>query len=117
MDNIEILTVEESGDRIDALLARNLPQFSRSQIQKLLEQGSVSIDEAPLKKNYRCSAGDCITIVLPDLQDIPLIPQNIPLDIVFEELSVQVLCPFLNWAIWGFCVFFAVEFFDGKTQI
>lgn len=39
------------------------------------------------------------------------------LDIVFEELSVQVLCPFLNWAIWGFCVFFAVEFFDGRTQI
>ena len=91
MDNIEILTVEESGDRIDALLARNLPQFSRSQIQKLLEQGSVSIDGAPLKKNYRCSAGDCITIVLPDLQDIPLIPQNIPLDIVFEDEDVVVV--------------------------
>ena len=47
------ITIEESGERIDALLARILPQYSRSQIQKCLDSGAVLLDGRPLKKNYR----------------------------------------------------------------
>ena len=45
------ITIEESGERIDALLARILPQYSRSQIQKCLDSGAVLFDGRPLKKN------------------------------------------------------------------
>ena len=77
MDEFDsIITAEESGERIDALLARNLPGLSRSQVQKLLEQGQVSLDSRPVKKNYRCTAGDSFLVILPQLQDVPLVPQN-----------------------------------------
>lgn len=92
MDNFEtLIRAEESGERIDALLARNLPDFSRSQLQKLLEQGMVTIGGKSLRKNYRCSAGDEICLVLPGLQEVPLVAQNIPLDIVYEDSDVVVI--------------------------
>lgn len=92
MEYIEtFINAEESGERIDALLARNLPDFSRSQLQKLLEQGMVSIKGKALKKNYRCSAGDEICIALPEVQDVPLLAQDIPLDIVYEDTDLVVI--------------------------
>ncbi len=85
------IIAEESGERIDALLTHNMPQFSRSQIQKLLDQGLVCLNGKALKKNYRCSAGDEICVSVPELQDIPLIAQNIPLDIVYEDNDLVVV--------------------------
>ncbi len=86
MDDIFItVTAEESGERIDALFSRKLDSFSRSQIQKLLEQGAVSLNGKALKKNYRCTAGEVYDILLPDMTELPLEPQDIPLDIVYED--------------------------------
>ena len=79
-ENYICITAEESGERIDALLARALPSLSRSQVQKLLEQGMVTLNGRELKKNFRCSAGECYELVLPEPAELPLIPQNIPLD-------------------------------------
>lgn len=86
MDDFSInVKAEESGERIDALLSRNLEGFSRSQIQKLLEQGAVTLDGKALKKNFRCTAGESYDILLPDTAELPLEPQDIPLDIVYED--------------------------------
>ena len=86
MDDFSInVKAEESGERIDALLSRNLDGFSRSQIQKLLEQGAVTLDGKALKKNFRCTAGESYDILLPDTAELPLEPQDIPLDIVYED--------------------------------
>ena len=86
MDDFSInVKAEESGERIDALLSRNLEGFSRSQIQKLLEQGAVTLDGKVLKKNFRCTAGESYDILLPDTEELPLEPQDIPLDIVYED--------------------------------
>ena len=85
------ITAEESGERIDALLARALPSLSRSQLQKLLEQGAVTLDGRGLKKNFRCSAGECYELILPEPDDLPLIPQNIPLDVVYEDEDLIVV--------------------------
>ena len=82
-DNLIEITAEESGERIDALLARNMEELSRSAVQRLIEQGSVSLKGRPVKKNYKCSAGDCFQIILPEAEDVPLIAQEIPLDIVY----------------------------------
>lgn len=86
MDDFSInVKAEESGERIDALLSRNLEGFSRSQIQKLLEQGAVTLGGKVLKKNFRCTAGESYDILLPDTAELPLEPQDIPLEIVYED--------------------------------
>lgn len=92
MDENDIcITAEESGERIDALLARALPSMSRSQIQKLLEQGMVTLNGRELKKNFRCSAGERYEVLLPEPAVLPLIPQNIPLDVVYEDEDLIVV--------------------------
>jgi 23S rRNA pseudouridine1911/1915/1917 synthase len=86
------ITAEESGERIDALLARILPELSRSAAQRLLEEGRVLLGARPVKKKYRCAAGDRFTVALPEAaEDVPLVPQNIPLDVVFEDGDVIVV--------------------------
>ena len=86
----EILSIiaEESGERIDALLARTLEGLSRSAAQRLLEEGRVTREEGgkALRKSDRVQAGEHITVVLPELAvDLPLIPQDLPLDVVYED--------------------------------
>ena len=90
-ENFICITAEESGERIDALLARALPSLSRSQVQKLLEQGMVTLNGRGLKKNFRCSTGETYEVVLPEPADLPLIPQNIPLDVVYEDEDLIVV--------------------------
>ena len=86
----EILSIiaEESGERIDALLARTLEGLSRSAAQRLLEEDRVTREEdgKALRKSDRVQAGEHITVVLPELaEDLPLIPQDLPLDGVYED--------------------------------
>ena len=90
-ENFLCLTAKESGERIDALLARNLDTLSRSQAQRLLEEGRVTMAGQPVRKNYRCSAGDVFCVTLPEAEDVPLIAQDIPLDVVFEDADVIVV--------------------------
>ena len=90
-ENYICITAEESGERIDALLARALPSLSRSQVQKLLEQGMVTLNGRELKKNFRCSAGEGYEVILPEPAELPLIPQNIPLDVVYEDEDLIVI--------------------------
>ena len=83
----EILSIiaEESGERIDALLARTVENLSRSAAQRLIEQGAVLLEGRTVQKNTRCEAGMRITVVLPETQDVPLRPQNLPLDVIYED--------------------------------
>ena len=90
-DNRFVVTTEESGERLDALLARYLEGFSRSAVQRLLSDGAVLLGGRPVKKNHVCSAGEVFDVTLPELAEIPLVPQNIPLDVVFEDADVIVV--------------------------
>ncbi len=90
-DSVLIIKAEESGDRIDALLARMVGDLSRSAAQRLLEEGRVLLGSSPVRKNYKCAAGDCFTVCLPAAEDVPLIAQEIPLDVVFEDADVIVV--------------------------
>jgi len=82
---------EESGDRIDALLARNFEGLSRNAAQRLTEQGAVTVNGSTPKKNYRCSPGDLIALTLPEAEEIPLVAQDIPLDIRYEDKDLVVV--------------------------
>lgn len=91
MDESIIITAEESGERIDALLARSVDSLSRSAAQRLIEDGCVLIDGRAVKKNYRCAFGDCFELFLPPPEDFTPEPQNIALDVVFEDGDVIVV--------------------------
>ena len=90
-DNVVIVTAEESGERVDALLARHLEGFSRSAVQRLIEGGAVLLGGKAVKKNTLSAAGDRFFVTLPELADIPLVPQDIPLDVVYEDGDVIVV--------------------------
>lgn len=78
--------------RIDKFLMDRLPNTSRSKIQSAAENGNIKANNANVKSNYRVKPGDEITIVLPyPVREIELIPQNIPLDIVYEDDSLIIL--------------------------
>ena len=85
------VTAKESGERIDALLARDLDGISRSAVQRLLQNGLVTIGGVPVRKNYKCSAGDCFEVLLPQAEDSALVAQNIPIDIVYEDEELIVV--------------------------
>ena len=90
-ENVILIQAEESGERIDALLAHNLDNFSRSAIQKLIEDGNVTLNGKTIKKNYKPLTGDVFEIVLPEIAEIPLIAQDIPLNIAFEDDDIIVI--------------------------
>ena len=90
MENIEIIAAE-SGTRIDAWLSANVPDLTRNAAQRLLTDGMVLVNGKPPKKNYEISAGDAVIVTIPDIAEVPLVPQNIPLDIVFEDEDVVVV--------------------------
>ena len=89
--NETIITVEKSGDRIDALLAQNAEGLTRSAAQRLIEDGAVLVNGSTVKKNYKCSAGDIVEFSLPEAQEVELVPQDIPIEIVYEDSDVAVI--------------------------
>ena len=85
------LTADRAGERADQLLARLLPELTRSAAQRLLEDGRVTCGGHPVKKNYKTAPGDVLTVSLPDPAPIDVLPQNIPRDVVFEDGDVIVV--------------------------
>lgn len=90
-ENILFVTAQESGERLDALLAYTLPDITRSAAQRLIDSGAVTLSGVALKKNYRTRAGDEYAVIMPELADVPLVAQDIPLDIVYEDDDVIVV--------------------------
>lgn len=85
-----ILTPEKEGERLDQYLSRET-ELTRSAVQKLLEKGLVTKNGTALKKNAKTALGDTYTLTLPDPEAVDAVPQNIPLDIVYEDEDVIVV--------------------------
>ena len=84
-------TADRSGERADAFLARSVEGLTRSAAQRLLEEGAVTRNGRPLKKNDKTTPGDRLEITLPDPEPVDVVPQNIPLDVVYEDGDVIVV--------------------------
>ena len=82
---------EEETLRLDVLLSRRVEGLTRSAAQRLLEEGKVSLQGRPLKKNHRLQAGEALELCLPDPVPTDARPQDIPLDIVYEDADVAVV--------------------------
>ena len=86
-----ILECEYGGERLDVFLAANLSGLSRSGAQKLLENGDVTLGGFPVRKNHRTSPGETYMVVRDEPESPIAAPQDIRLDIVFEDMDVIVV--------------------------
>ena len=84
-------TTESAGSRIDAFLASSLEGITRSAAARLLEEGCVTCGGKPLPKNYRIRGDESFSLELPEIQDTEVVPQDIPLDVVYEDGDVIVV--------------------------
>lgn len=88
-----LYTVENGreGVRIDRCLAEQFPEHSRSYLQKLLKDQLVSVNGKVVKANYRVQPGDRVEISFPEMRDPDILPQELPLDILYEDECLLVI--------------------------
>ena len=84
-------TPEEKGRRLDQFLADQLEELTRSAAQRLAEEEHVLLNGKPLKKNYKMTGCETLEVHLPDPEPIDAVPQNIPLDIAYEDGDLLVI--------------------------
>ncbi|HEY9760782.1 MAG TPA: RluA family pseudouridine synthase [Oculatellaceae cyanobacterium] len=93
-DKIELTvkdTPQDKPPRLDSYLAANLPELSRSRIQKLIEDENILVDGKSVKISYRLRDGEQIQIAMPPPQMLDVAAENIPLEIVFEDACMAVI--------------------------
>ena len=92
MQELILLPEEESiGERADKYLAVQLPQYSRSFFQKLFKDDQIQIQNTPIKASYRITGEEEIALTIPDAQKPDIVPENIPLDILYEDQDLLVV--------------------------
>ena len=79
------------GERLDAFLARSVPDLSRSAAQKLIEEGLVTRNGKPGKKNDKLNVGDAVSYEIPEPKAVDIAPKEMPLDIVYEDDDLLVI--------------------------
>ena len=79
------------GERLDAFLARSVPDLSRSAAQKLIEEGHVKRNGKPGKKNDKLNTGDLVEYEIPAPKEVDIVPTEMQLDIVYEDEDVLVI--------------------------
>lgn len=77
--------------RSDKFISENVPELTRSHIKKLFESGMILINDQVKNPSYKLKAGDRIEIELPEPKELEAVPQNIPLDIVYEDDDVLII--------------------------
>ena len=85
------LIADIAGERLDAFLARRAENMSRSAAQKLIEDGLVTRNGKPGRKNDKLNIGDSITYTVPEAKPVDIVPTEIPLDIVYEDDDLLVI--------------------------
>ncbi|MCI8497393.1 MAG: RluA family pseudouridine synthase [Clostridiales bacterium] len=88
------LTIEspqESGERLDRFVCAHLPDLSRSAVQRLIDEGLVTVNGKAPGKSYKLRENDAVVVRLPDPKPAEVLPQAIPLDIVYEDVDLLVV--------------------------
>lgn len=93
MVNAYIYSVDDSldGQRIDKAVCELCNELTRSAVQKLIEQGSVSINSSVVTKNKKVKSGDKISVIIPEARVLEIEAENIPLDIRYEDSDLLVV--------------------------
>lgn len=85
------IVVTDVGKRLDKLISEQLPDLTRSAVQHLMQDGYVTIAGKQVKKNTKAAVGDIIEVELPEPKEVAIEPENIPLDIVYEDADIIVV--------------------------
>ena len=85
------VTEGEENQRIDKYLSICMTGSSRSYIQKLIKDGNVTIEDKPVKANYKVASGNKIHVRVPEPEQLDIVPENIPLDILYEDSDIIVI--------------------------
>ncbi len=88
--NIEI-PAAYAGERLDKALCDLLPDTSRSSIQRMIKDSLVTVNKVARKANFRLGEGDLVEIVFPPVQEVEILPENIPLDILYEDNDLLIV--------------------------
>ncbi len=93
MSQTELIIVEEEmdGERLDAFLAEQVEQLSRSAVKNLINEGQVLVNGAKQKASYHVREGDEISIEIPEPQVLELKPRDIPLEIIYQDEDLAVI--------------------------
>ncbi|EWM54595.1 RluA family pseudouridine synthase [Ruminococcus flavefaciens] len=93
MNEQVILTAsdDDAGSRIDKYISDNIAELTRSAVQGLIEKGLVLVGGRAVSKNCKLKAGDQITVEIPEPQHMDAVPEEIPLDIVYEDDDLLVV--------------------------
>lgn len=86
-----VITEEMEEERVDKCLNELIDSLSRSYIQKLLSEGKITINNTPVKSSYRVKADDKVKVIFPPAVTPDIVPENIPLDILYEDEDVIVV--------------------------
>lgn len=92
-DSVHVFQVEETekNERLDIYLTRKLPELSRSHIQKLTAAGQVTVQGKIAKANHKVQTGEKVQVAIPALKPLEVVPEAIPLDILYEDEDVAVI--------------------------
>lgn len=82
---------EDVGTRIDVFLAENMEDLSRSGVQKLIDEGMITLNGGKTKANYKLREKDVIDVTVPEVKEVEILPEDIPLDILYEDADVIVV--------------------------
>ena len=86
-----IVEDEQKGERIDTVVSLYDADITRSAAQKLIANGDVVVNDEAVSKNYKCKSGDIIKVTIPEPVLLDIKPENIPLDIVYEDDDLLVV--------------------------
>ncbi len=94
--NTVIFSIDESFEdyvncRVDKFLAEQFSEFSRSYLQKIITVNQVTVEDRPVKANYKLKADDIIKIEIPDPEVLSVLPEDIPLDIYYEDEDLLIV--------------------------
>jgi len=86
-----IANAEQTGERVDRFLSAQDTGLTRSAVQKLIEDGGVTVGGKKVSKNYKLHNGDSVEIIIPDPVELDVKPQDIPVEIVYEDSELLVV--------------------------
>lgn len=90
-EKIFIIETDEAGNRFDAFLSSKIENWSRSKLQKLIDDGDATVNQKVAKSSCRLRAGDTVEVELTEIPAKDFAPENIPLTIVYEDESLAVI--------------------------
>lgn len=85
------LQVEENGQRLDKYLGEILIPYTRSFLQKQIEEGHVLVNGSIQPTRYKVRKGDCIEVTIPEPKDVDIIAENIPIEIIYEDQDIIIV--------------------------